>query len=259
MGPSRKHGADRFRFVAVVGVAVALLTGVGAAELPRPGDDATYRPTVMIHRGKSVGTGTIIASVEGETLILTASHVVATETGPIVIELYRYNFGVEHVQAVTGFPRRIEASLIARDPDTDLAILRIKGQLAFPYVARIAKGDALPAVGTRVTTIGFDKGAKLIGFSTKVKTVGRIDLEKGGGSRPFIVTEDPPEVGRSGGGLFRPDGALVGVCIAKANRAGERTIGVFSTLGNVRDLIRANEDIEATMARAKPGPRSVAR
>ena len=36
----------------------------------------------------------MIASVEGETLILTAAHVVEG-AGPLWVELHRYNFGVE--------------------------------------------------------------------------------------------------------------------------------------------------------------------
>ena len=179
--------------------------------------------------------------------------------GPVFVELFRYNFGVEHVQAVTGFPRKVEASVIAKDPDTDLAILRIRGQLKFPYVARVANGDAPPAAGTKVTTIGFDRGAKLIGFSTRVRGIDRNDLKQGGGFRPFVVTEDPPEVGRSGGGLFLADGALVGVCIGRAEHPEGGTVGLFSTLGNVRDLIRANEDIAASMARASRKARSPAR
>ena len=259
MRPSRTRAAIRWRFATLLGLAVSLLSGLEAADLPRPGDDATFRPTVMIRRDNSLGTGTIIASVEGETLVLTASHVVSKTTGTIIVELFRYNFGVEHVQAITGFPRRVEASLIARDEDTDLAILRIKGQLAYPYVARIAKGDAPPAIGAKVTSIGFDKGAKLIGFSTKVRAIDRINMGKGGGFRSFVVTEDPPEVGRSGGGLFLADGALDGVCVGRAEHREGRTLGIFSALGNVRDLIRSDEKIAASIARASRRTRSAAK
>ena len=54
----------------------------------------TYRPTVVVRRGTSQGSGTIIASVDGETLVLTAAHVVKAE-GPILVELHRYNLGME--------------------------------------------------------------------------------------------------------------------------------------------------------------------
>ena len=57
-----------------------------------PGDNMTLRPTVIVRRGTSQGSGTIIASIEGETLVLTAAHVLRAQ-GPIVVELHRYNVG----------------------------------------------------------------------------------------------------------------------------------------------------------------------
>ncbi len=234
-------------------LALVLATPGGAApDAPRPGDDATYRPTVMVRKGLALGTGTVIASVEGETLVLTAAHVVE-DPGPLRVELFRYNLGLERARGVKGFPRRLAATVVAKDVAADLAVLRIKGQLALPYVARIARGDAAPPSGTRVTTIGFDMGERLIGFATKIRRVDRVDMEKGGGDRPFLVTEDPPELGRSGGGLFREDGALVGVCVARAEFARGRKIGLFSTLGNVKRLLGTNEDLAAAVARV-PGP-----
>ena len=240
----------------LLGLAAGL--AIAGPDGPRPGDDATYRPTVMVRKGKALGTGTIIASVEGETLILTAWHVV-DDPGPASIELFRYNLGLENTRDVSGFPRKLPATIVARDVDADLAILRVRGQLALPYVARIARGEATPPTGTEVTTIGFDKGERLIGFATRIKAVERIDMDRGGGDRPFLVTEHPPEVGRSGGGLFRPDGALVGVCVARAELVKGRKIGLFTTLGNVKALIRANEDIAATVTRSNARSRSPAR
>src|SRR6185437_5818004 len=107
----RRHG----RSAAFLGLAAWLvidptLSGTGdsptrraiaATDAPRPGDDATYRPTVMIRKGKALGTGTMIASVEDETLVLTASHVVEG-SGPIHVELFRYNMGLERTRDATG-------------------------------------------------------------------------------------------------------------------------------------------------------------
>ena len=107
-----------------------------------------------------------------------------------------------------------------------------------------------PAFAKMLRTIGFDKGQRLVGFSTRVRQVERIDMDRGGGVRPFLATEHPPELGRSGGGLFRADGALVGVCVARAEFPKGRKIGLFSTLGNVKALIRSHEDLAAAVARA---------
>jgi S1-C subfamily serine protease len=191
----------------------------------------------------------IIASVEGETLILTASHVVEG-SGSIFVELNRFNVGLERTRSSAGWPRRLAATILVRDSDADLAILEIKRELAFPYVARLATGTEPPAQGTPVTTIGFDHGDRLIGFSTRIKGVERIDMGQGGGDRPFLVTVDPPEQGRSGGGLFRSDGTLVGVCVARAELEKGRKLGLFSSLGNVRALIKKDDEIQVILNRS---------
>jgi S1-C subfamily serine protease len=237
--------------VRIVAVLLACLAPVllAAPDAPLPGDDATFRPTVMVHKGSSLGTGTVIASREDETLILTAWHVVA-EPGPLTADLNRFNLGLERFRDKAAFPRHLKATIVARDPATDLAILLVKGQLALPFVARIARGDAPPMPGSAVTSIGFDQGARLVGMSTTVRAVERLDLGKGGGVRSFVVTENPPEHGRSGGGLFRPDGALVGVCIARAEFDKGPVEGLFTPLGSVKALLRANEDLARSVARS---------
>ncbi len=244
----------RVGFVAATLASGAILAGNDA---PKPGDDATFRPTVMIHRGATLGTGTIVASVEGETLVLTASHVL-DEPGPVLVELFRYNLGLERERYATGFPRLLPATIAARDPAADLAVLRVKGQLRMPYVARIDRLD-VPEAGLPVTTIGFDRGERLIGFDTKVRAIDRIDMNRGGGERPFVITEDPPEFGRSGGGLFGAKGTLVGVCVGKADIRKGKKIGIFSTVGNVRDLLRSREGLAAAVARPVLPPKPAAR
>lgn len=255
---SRRGGPGCWAFALWLGLAASIGPGPEASDAPLPEDDATFRPTVMVHRGKGLGSGTIIASVEGETLVLTASHVL-DEKGPVTIELFRFNVGAERVRGAVGYPRRVGATIIARDADADLAILRVRGELAFPYVARVARGDLPPAPRAKVTTIGFDKGARPVGVSTRLRANERIDLNKGGGPRSFLVTDDPPEVGRSGGGLFRADGALVGVCVGRVTLVEGKTFGLFSALENVRELIRGDGQVEALVARAGVKPRSPAR
>lgn len=220
-------------------------------DAPVPGDDATYRPTVMVRKGTALGTGTIIGSVAGETLILTAAHVVA-DPGPLLVELYRYNLGWERTRSAAGFPRRLAATIAARDRDADLAIVRVRGQLALPYVVRIAPADQPIPLGTPVTSIGFDRGERLIGFPSRVRRVDRVDMEHGGGDRPFLITDHPPEVGRSGGGLFLEDGTLVGVCIARAQLQSGVVRGMYSAVGNVWDLLQAHDKLAAVVARSSP-------
>ena len=63
----------------------------------------------------------------------------------------------------------------------------------------------------------------------------------GGGPRRFIVTTRPPEHGRSGGGLYREDGAVIGGCVGQLNlRNGEPKRGIFASVESIRRLLQEN-------------------
>ena len=139
-------------------------TGTGRGS---PSDDWTFRPTVVVRRGTSQGSGTIIASVDGETLVLTAAHVVR-ESGPIAVELHRYNLGLERTPAPPGaWPRPVAA-----DAGGDRSRRRPgdpphRGARR-PALRRPAgpRRGAMPAVDSIVTSIGIDLGTRLSSWST---------------------------------------------------------------------------------------------
>ena len=155
-------------------------------------DDWTFRPTVLVRRGTSQGSGTIIASVNGETLVLTAAHVVR-EAGPIAVELDRYNLGLERTRAPEGtWPQPIDAELAAIDAAADLAILRIEGLADLPYVARLAAPRRLPAIDSIVTSIGIDLGTRLSSWSSRLVEVLWFELNDSRDERLFFITARPP-------------------------------------------------------------------
>jgi hypothetical protein len=67
-----------------------------------------------------------------------------------------------------------------------------------------------------------------------------VDIGKGGGARPFTVTTRPPEHGRSGGGLFRADGTVIGSCTGRFDLKPGQKVGLFATMTSIRRLIREN-------------------
>lgn len=202
-----------------------------------PSDDWTFRPTVVVRRGPSQGSGTIIASVDGQTLVLTAAHVVG-EAGPISVELHRYNLGLERTPAAPGaWPRPVLAEVVALDRAADLAVLRLDGLAALPYVARLAPAPRDPAVDTVVTSIGIDLGKHLSSWSTRLVEALWFELNDNREERLFLITARAPEHGRSGGGLFLPDGTLVGVCIGHAELVRGRREGVFASRESIRQLL----------------------
>jgi S1-C subfamily serine protease len=191
-----------------------------------------------VRHGSSQGSGTIIASLDGETLVVTAAHVIRGQ-GPIIIELHRYNLGLDHLPNVGGrWPRPISAELVGTDPTADLAILRVRKMVGLPYVARLATDDDEPSSGAELTSVGIDLGSKLASWNTRLVETLWFELNDNGTDRPFLVTERIPEHGRSGGGLFDRSGHMFGVCIGHAEIVKGKRMGVFSSIDNVRDLLR---------------------
>ena len=213
VAPGSPPGAVDGRTRATAARQAATQNGLRRAAVPW--DDWTYRPTVVVRRGTSQGSGTIIASVDGETLVLTAAHVLKAE-GPVWVELHRYNLGLERTAAAGAWPRVIQAAPAARDLAADVAIVRLEKMIALPYVARLASGAEKPQPRSVVSSLGIDLGRKLSMWRTRLVETTSMELNDSGEIRPFLITEKIPEHGRSGGGLFLASGELVGVCVGHA-------------------------------------------
>lgn len=222
-------------------------------DAPQQGLDATYRPTVVVRNGASLGTGTLIASTDGETLILTAAHVVSDADKPVRLALYRYNIGVETTAPESGFPKLFTAKVAARDADADIAILRVTGLPALPYLARLDPGGVPPEPGTAVHSLGYDRGERLLGWPTRFRRTARLRFNAMTVDRTFFITDDPPIEGRSGGGLFREDGTLIGVCVGRIAWGPGQTLGLFSPIRNVHRLIDDHPDLARATGRTR-GP-----
>jgi S1-C subfamily serine protease len=213
-------------------------------------DDWTFRPTVLVRRGSSQGSGTIIASVDRVTLVATAAHVLRGD-GPIAVELHRYNLGLENQPGRAGpWPRVVQAEIVGSDLSADVAILRIRRMIALPYTARLQPEDEEPASRADLTSVGIDLGSRLSSWGTSLVKVSWFELNESGADRPFLITNKIPEHGRSGGGLFDSRGRLVAVCVGHAELVKGRRMGIFSSIENVRQLLREHE-LTAVVARSE--------
>ena len=232
--------------------------GASRADLPRPIDDVTFRPTVMVRRGPNRGSGTIIASRQGRSFVLTAAHVL-DDDGEAAIELHRFNLGIEGRKLGGNWPKVVSATVVAADPEADVALLRVDGLSKLPYVARFAGDlDAVPPNGTAVTSVGIDHASDLNSWESEIRgtaLLSRSSTEEEGGdeaahrrhSRLFLVTKHAPIHGRSGGGLFNEDGRLIGLCVAridlKSASGDSGAIGLFASGRSIREVLRrVNED-----------------
>lgn len=243
------------------------------AEKPPANDDLGFRATVIVRRGDGQGSGTVIASVPGETLVLTASHVVHG-AGPVVVEVHRYNLGLERTRESAGWPAALLGEVAADDPSGDVAVVRIRGKEAMPFVARLTAPGDEPGLRSVVTSIGVDGGSKLECWTTRVLDVSWFSMgpepaQPTGRStrrtfsprrprarlfdatvRPFLITEKAPVPGRSGGGLFLADGRLSGVCVGRIEGAHGRASGLFAAPQSIR-LLLLDHDLDQPVARSE--------
>jgi len=265
----RTIGAVKRSVGLALGLAALFGTGAGAEDAG-PGDDLTFRPTVIVRKGTGQGSGTVIASASGETLVLTAAHVLQG-SGAVEVEVHRYNLGVERALPSKGWPLMLPGEVAATDPAADVAVVRVRGRPPLPFVAKVAAPGDEPARGASVTSVGIDGGAKLGSWPTRVREVAwflKFSNEHQGasftatkraavapidpGERPFLVTARAPLPGRSGGGLFLDNGKLVGVCVGRIELGKGRALGLFASGESVRRLLREN-DLEGAVSRNDPG------
>ena len=179
---------------------------------------------------RSLGSGVI---VDASGLIVTNNHVIE---------------GADEVKVSLADKREFEASLVLKDPRTDLAILRVKdGRERFP-VLDFADSDALQ-VGDIVLAIGNPFG---VGQTVTHGIVSALARTQVGVSdyQFFIQTDAAINPGNSGGALVDMTGKLVGINTAIFSRSGGSQGVGFAIPANM---------VKVVVASAKSGGKAVAR
>jgi Do/DeqQ family serine protease len=148
---------------------------------------------------ESLGSGVIVDAARG--LIVTNHHVIE---------------GADEVSVTLDDGRTFTAEFVGSDPDTDVAVMRIKASnlQAVPLAdsSRLKVGDFVVAVGNP-----FGIGQTVT--SGIVSAVGRSGL-RGLGYQNFIQTDASINPGNSGGALVNLNGELVGINTASFNPRG---------------------------------------
>src|SRR4026207_1216110 len=169
---------------------------------------------------RALGSGVII---EGAGLVVTNNHVIE---------------GADEVKVSLADKREFEATLVLKDPRTDLAILRVKdGHERFP-VLDFADSDALQ-VGDLVLAIGTPFG---VGQTVAHGIVSALARTQVGVSdyQFFIQTDAAINPGNSGGALVDMTGKLVGINTAIFSRSGgSHGIGFAIPSNMVRLVVQA--------------------
>lgn len=147
---------------------------------------------------QAIGSGVIVDAEKG--YVVTNNHVVA-QADKIIVRL--------------SDDREITAKLIGTDPDTDLAVLQIKGTNL--KALAIADSDKLE-VGDFAIAIGSPFGLRQTVTSGIVSGLGRQGL--GDGYEDFIQTDASINPGNSGGALVNLKGELIGINSQILSRSG---------------------------------------
>ncbi len=144
-------------------------------------------------RASGLGTGVII---QPDGLILTNNHVVAS---------------ADIINVRLEDKREYRAEVIGRDPDTDLALIRIHAGKPLPY-AKLGNSDRLQ-IGEWVVAIGNPFGLDHTVTAGIVSAKGRRNINPGGkrGYWNFIQTDASINPGNSGGPLINAMGEVVGI------------------------------------------------
>lgn len=160
---------------------------------------ATVRIRVTWDKLQDVGTGTIIHSTSGKSIILTCAHLFMHSKESPQVEVDVFQEGRE--------PARYPAVVIGGSHDSDLAVLQIQNAAALPSASLMAQSEHLKP-GQLVCSVGCDNGRPPSLLNSKIL---RINPYKGPAN---LTCEKDPVQGRSGGGLFDDQGRLLAVCSA---------------------------------------------
>lgn len=236
-------GFRPFRRLAIGLVAMLVSLSGSGGEPARLTD--VVSPTVQLRNGNKTGSGTVVRSVPDDTLILTAAHVVR-DADELKVEIHRHNLNPNTRTAVLtqggGWPRLVLATVEAIDVAADVALVRIRGMARLPSICSFDPESPEPVKGNVLTSVGIDRSLHLTRWKTGVEGAVLMEVITGAGQRRFTVTTKFPEHGHSGGGLFRADGTVVGVCVGQLTiRPGQPKVGVFASVESVRKVFKDYE------------------
>jgi len=155
---------------------------------------------------KASGSGVIISD---DGFIVTNNHVIE---------------GAETIEVTTNDNQTFEANLVGRDPGTDIALLKIKGE-SMPSIT-LGDSDALQ-IGEWVLAVGnpFNLTSTVTAgiVSAKARNINILDYDPNSETFPlesFIQTDAAVNPGNSGGALVNGRGELIGINTAIASRTG---------------------------------------
>jgi thiol-disulfide isomerase/thioredoxin len=183
---------------------------------------SSARLRVQDRRGLNFGSGTVIESRPGRSIVLTCGHVFRELGDEATIK-------VDVFQA--GEVKTYEGKVIDFDLDADVGLVAIstKEQIS---AAKVAPEGGSPKRGDDVTSVGCGSGNPPTEEELRVTELNRYT------GPDNIECTGVPVLGRSGGGLFNDRGEVIGVCIAAD---GKEKRGLYAGMKPIHDLLERAE------------------
>jgi Do/DeqQ family serine protease len=152
-----------------------------------------------------------------EERIGTGSGVIVSPDG-LIITNYHVIENASEIEITSNKNKTYKAEIIGSDPNTDLAVLKIKTKESLPF---IPFGDSEVArIGEWVLAVGnpFNLNSTVTAGIISAKSRDLNDMD--GKNQSFIQTDAAVNVGNSGGALVNTDGELIGINTAISSITG---------------------------------------
>ncbi|MCA9086762.1 MAG: trypsin-like peptidase domain-containing protein, partial [Planctomycetaceae bacterium] len=180
--------------------------------------DASVRVRVVDGKMLDFGTGTVVHSAVGQSIVVTCAHLFQNVDGKaaVIVDVFRNG-------TILSYP----AKVLGGDHEADVAILQIQNKEVLPTVpvafdrSPLEKDEALFSIGCSNGNLPTEM------------TMSVIEVNRYIGPSNILCTNDPSQ-GRSGGGLFDAGQRLVGVCSAADRKAKE---GLYAGAPAVKKLL----------------------
>lgn len=189
--------------------------------LTRDPMQASIRIRITDQGGTNVGSGTVIQSKTGHTLILTCGHIFRNFKDDSLVEVDVFQDGKKET---------FVGKHIQHDLNLDLGLMSIASDNPLPF-SQVASGSYQVEKGAAVISVGCGGGNNP---SQQKHLVTQLNRYKGPAT---IECTGVPVQGRSGGGLFNQQGEVVGVCMA-ADEKGRR--GLYVGLPAVQGFLKSS-------------------
>ena len=178
----------------------------------------TARLKVEEESGVNFGSGTIIDSRPGRSLVLTCGHIFREISDNANVEVDIFQGSQTHTY---------KGEIVRYDLKSDIGLVAIPTEMELP-VSNIAPIAAAPRKGAHVFSVGCSNGDNPTKLQLRVTTLNRYL------GPDNIECTGIPVQGRSGGGLFNLDGQVIGICVA-ADPKDSR--GLYTGLEPIRNFL----------------------